>query len=267
MRDRSERPSSDLYSRLQAVAESLEGFSSGVINLAHALTSERGATDEAICATCINSLSEYIEAELNGRRARRLYPGVARHLDLCAHCDKAYVDLLELALESDTASLSVPATAFSLDLSFLPPLSFSERLRRLVEQVTASMVEQLQPDSLPDFQATADFFFSRVRDVQPGKLLQLGQASPLGFGEAPSDVKYLVAVYNATGAAIEELTIEDLSAELRGEGPARKLERRARSAARDAGMGRRTAREWAQAYVRAAQLRAGELIDLAQHEK
>lgn len=73
--------------------------------------------DEGACASCLDQLEAYVEAQLGGRPYAALFPAVARHLDGCVACAEAYGLLYEtLAAAAEPAE---PARIPEPDLSFL----------------------------------------------------------------------------------------------------------------------------------------------------
>jgi hypothetical protein len=252
------------WERLQDKVERLTDRTSDIVDLAQALTQEPGQIDEQACVTCQESLPEYIEAELNGRPARRLFPQVARHIDVCPACGEAYVDLVEIALQTETAFLPVPTRAPALDLSFLPSSSPAVKMRQLVERLVKELVRRLNPEALEDLSALEPEFFRRVGELETNLRLQPASTLALDFGTDLSPALCsLVSVYDATDVILHTMSTKELADELGGPRYPRTVERQARSSVQAMGMGPKESREWAEQYVILAQAHATEFLTLA----
>jgi len=151
------------------------------------------------------------------------------------------------------------------DLSFLPPLSLTEQMRRVVEALAEGLVHRLTPEVLPDLPATNRAFFHRLSELGTDFQLRPRPEFALAFGpDLPPALQTVAAVYIATDRALRALSVEELSAELSGARPPRALQKQARSAARAMGLRRKEARRWADQYVALAQKHAADLLAMAQ---
>jgi hypothetical protein len=54
------------------------------------------AGPELACADCFEQLDRFVEAQVEGRDAERLVPGMAAHLEGCPACSEEHASLLEL---------------------------------------------------------------------------------------------------------------------------------------------------------------------------
>ena len=54
------------------------------------------AGPELACADCFEELDRYVEAQLEGREAEHVVPGMSAHLAGCPACSEEHASLLEL---------------------------------------------------------------------------------------------------------------------------------------------------------------------------
>jgi hypothetical protein len=101
--------------------------------------------NEAACTACLDSLEDFITAQLAEDDHIARWPEVAGHLDTCVACAESYALLYAARLATPAAPLSVPAP----DLSFLQAgasgaltpaaLRNQRRLERLRESLTTAV--------------------------------------------------------------------------------------------------------------------------------
>jgi hypothetical protein len=250
----------NLRSRLERLAD----HSSGLLDLGSALVEQAERREEQDCVALQDDLPDYVESELNGQPARRLYPEIARHLDLCPDCAEIYLALVEMALETEEAPLPLPGEAPALDLSFLPTTTVAEQVRELVESMTRELLRRLEPESVPNLPAAGQVFFQRIAESHVEYHVKRGPALALAFGpDLPPALQSTAAVYTATLDLIHQFSADELDKELSSARPSAVLQRRARAAARGMGMTRSEASRWAELYVAQARTQAHALMDLA----
>lgn len=249
---------------LQLQVDRLPVRPSGLLELGHALAGQSDPVTERECNPYQRALPDYVEAEVNGQPVRRLFPDMARHLELCPNCGQVYVDLLGLALEAEAKPLPIPSSAPMLDLSFLPSLTPAERICQVIEPLAKEILRRLDPKLLADLPAAGRALCQRLGELGIGLQIRPGSAPALGFGaELPPAFQSLVAVCVATVQVIQTLSTEELETELASARPSDVLRKHAHSAAREVGMGRREANRWAELYVAQAQTHAAALVALA----
>lgn len=250
--------------QIQQQIDRQAGQPSGLVDLAHALAGTDAALDAQACDVWQALLPEYIEAEIKGEPARRRFPDVARHLEVCATCAETYVDLLELALASEEEPLPVPVPLPAIDLGFLPRLSPAEQFRQLVEQLTAEVARHADAALLGDLPAASRQFFRRIQDLGEGWRPRSGPAPALAFGQdPPPGLQAVWAAYTATHQVLRAFSVQELATELNRERPSSKLEKRVRRAFESTGLRRREAELWTTQYLEQIRAHASDLLDLA----
>lgn len=93
-----------------------EGMDDRAQELARVIAADH---DEAACQACLDSLEEYVDAQLAGGSYAARYPAVAAHLDACVACAESYAPLYEARL-AEAAAPAAPPRIPAPDLSFLP---------------------------------------------------------------------------------------------------------------------------------------------------
>lgn len=250
--------------RLQSQLDRWPDRPSGLLDLAYGILGQDATPDERACALCQETLPDYIEAELNGQPVRHLYRKLAHHLDLCSSCGQVYIDLLELAIQADTENNPLPDQAPALDLSFLPPLSIAEQMRKVVESLSEALLRRHSPQFLSDLQAASHAFFRQLGELGAVPHFQRAPEFALAFGAGmPPALRSLTATYIATDQVVRSLSQQELADELSGARPPRTLRKRARAAARSMGFSRREANRWAEQYIASAQTHAADMQALA----
>jgi hypothetical protein len=107
----------------------------------------------AACQACQADLALFVDAELNGQPAARLFPVVAEHLATCTACQQGAVELTRLLAAVHEERAAPPPLPAAFDFSYLPrpaarrPWHFDE-LGRLVIQFSADLLRSLQAPRL-----------------------------------------------------------------------------------------------------------------------
>lgn len=90
--------------------------------LLHLARAVAGLEDpEITCAVCQAELADFVDAEMVGENAGRLFPVVKRHLDLCPVCGEIYQDLLDVSWQLASDALPCPVVPEPRLPSFHPP--------------------------------------------------------------------------------------------------------------------------------------------------
>jgi hypothetical protein len=116
------------------------------------------APDEPACATCLDALEAYVDAQLAGKAYQEHMPQVAQHLDSCVACAESYALLYQARLLE--GKLPTPARIPAPNLSFLPAAAdvrLSAALGQAVERIGArlrlvfsqSLLDLLPPPAAP----------------------------------------------------------------------------------------------------------------------
>jgi hypothetical protein len=101
------------------------------------------------CQACETDLALFVDAELNGQPAAKLFPAVAEHLATCASCQQEAAELTRLLAAVQEERAVQPPRPASFDFSYLPrpaapqPWHF-DKLGRLVIQFSADLLRSLQ---------------------------------------------------------------------------------------------------------------------------
>ena len=101
------------------------------------------------CQACQADLALFVDAELNGQPAARLFPAVAEHLATCAACQQEAAELTRLLTAVREERAVQPPRRATFDFSYLPrpaarqPWHFDD-LGRLVIQFSADLLRSLQ---------------------------------------------------------------------------------------------------------------------------
>lgn len=236
--------------RRQRLRDRLAGLDPTTVpdELLHLARAVAGVHDPAMsCDECQAWLPTYVDAEIGGLAVGQLYPDVKRHLDLCPVCEAEYLEMLELALAEDAGELPVPERFPVPDLAFLLPLSLSDYVRSLAEE----LIEATAPELMGDLQAIIDVFFERVAALDRQFALGPGLAPALGFGagEVPEALKFLAATHAATQALTEALSPQEIEAQARVGRLQETLRHQAEKAAQGVGLGSRQAQVFAEQYA------------------
>jgi hypothetical protein len=233
-------------------------------DLLHLARAVAGVEDPNMtCEECQAWLPSYADAEVGDLAAAELYPEVKRHLDLCANCEAEYVAMLELALAEDAGELPMPERFPVLNLSFLSPMTLSDYVRALAEE----LVEEKLPHLKDELRIVADVFFERIAALGEGFRLQAGLAPALGLGdsEVTGSLQILAATYVATQVVVTDLSAHAIEEQAQTGRLSETLRRQAEQAARDMGLGSKEAQTFAGQYAELACQDPGVLQELAAH--
>jgi len=198
---------------------------------------------------CQEWLPNYIEAEIGGLVVGKLYPKVKRHLELCGECAADYIQMLEWAQEAESIQLPKGVQIPPPDLSFLPPvveppLSLTERVRLLAED----LIDSLWPALQRKYQATADKFYRRL--AKKGANFVFEREYLLSGGDKPPTVMQLLrATHNITHKLVQEWSAEDLETEVKRGTLKQNVRQRAEEEARSQGFSRQEAQRFAEQYA------------------
>jgi hypothetical protein len=77
------------------------------------------ATETPACRACLDELSAFIDAELDGENAPVRFPKVVEHLASCEACQQEYREMKQLLALERTGELVEPPVASSFDFSYL----------------------------------------------------------------------------------------------------------------------------------------------------
>lgn len=103
----------------------------------------------AACQACQADLALFVDAELNGQPAARLFPAAAEHLATCTACQQEAAELTRLLAAVRDERVVQPPLPAAFDFSYLPrpaarpPWHFDD-LGRLVIQFSADLLRSLQ---------------------------------------------------------------------------------------------------------------------------
>ena len=200
---------------------------------------------------CLSWLPSFVEAEMGGLPAARLYPEVKRHLDGCANCEAEYAQMLELAMAEEAGELPPVASDQQPDLSFIPPLLAPPSLSDVVRAFARHVVAATQPDLQADLRRVMDPFFRQVERL--GGRFQVGrqfeQAMGMGQPERLEASRYLAATHLATQSLVDTLTPDALDAQAVTGELRETLRRLAEQAARSAHLDRAAVQAFAATYA------------------
>ena len=212
------------------------------------------------CETCRGQLPAYVEAEISGLPVLQHYADVKHHLDECTECGADYIALLQLALDEDVAPLPASAHPPAPDLSFLPPLTLSEFVRALTEEIVLTIA----PNLLEELHTIADFFFERVAALQQSLKFGTNMAPALGFGagDTPDALKLLTATYVATQALISNEGLRHVEPPVLGQQLSAMSQTEAQSAAREVRLNVALAQRFTRQYATLVNRDAGMLQQL-----
>ncbi len=226
--------------------EHAEKFPTPLRRLGDALWSER---DEQLShAACLETLPDYIDAELAGETVAKLFSRVKHHLDRCDSCAQEYAELLDAEWAEQRGALTKPAAMPRPDLSFLPQPKRS--LQEIVLERTRALLPTLAPAHLRELEVIADTFFARVRQLGTFEL-RAGAAQAMGLGGRDTNpaLKLLAATYAITQNLTRDITRAQFEEWLQQARLQQELETRANDAARDIGIERELAARFARAYA------------------
>ncbi|MGB8647931.1 MAG: hypothetical protein WCF84_22040 [Anaerolineae bacterium] len=211
---------------------------------------------------CRAAMAEYIEAEVADDPVGELYPEVKHHLDRCDACAKEYADLLDSALAEERGQLPRLQSIPSPDLSFLrkrapepaarPQSDPQLSLQTTVLKWTRDLLATRDPQRVRELSVIADTFFERVTGLSRFEL-QMGAIRTLGVGrrDAGEVLTTLAACYATTQALKEQVTAEQAEAWSRQKTLSQEIQAHADSVARQVGLDRKAAQEFARAYAAA----------------
>ncbi|MBC8448213.1 MAG: zf-HC2 domain-containing protein [Chloroflexi bacterium] len=260
------RRSESALQRLREVMEREEQADSGLRRLAQVVT---GQPDRRImCSACEEALPAYVDDEISGVDVAGKHPDVKHHLDLCEACASTYAHLLQLAWEMEQHAAALPALESALDLSFLPRLTFQEKIREYVSALADELTPMLAPQDMDILEAIRDTVFAQLEAL--GKPFQLQEAAPAALGfdsEVPEGLRILATTYVATLEIASATPATVLQQQMQEPQWAEELRPRVEKIARGTGMARQRARDLAQRYVELVTSRPEVLIELAVEEE
>lgn len=182
------------------------------------------AEDEPVtCEPHRPSISAYVEAKLEGKNVKLLYPVLAEHLETCPGCYEEYTDLVQILDLERQGKLKEPPRPGQFDLSFLKDLAPQPSLwevteanvRRLVMEITAQFGTKLValpslPEVLMPYRRLAPAFVSlRMKDIREPRPEDLRELLELPDLEANIRIRLLMGpVQNGHGVVmvqVEEL--------------------------------------------------------------
>ena len=154
--------------------------------LAEALLAQ---SDDAACTACLDTLEQYVEAQLAGEGPAARWPEVAGHLDACVACAESYALLYAARLATPAAPADLPAP----DLSFLQ----------------ASAAGPLAPAALRNQRRLERLHKTLAAAVsRAGVQLRLKLSQPL-LSLLPPPAGPALAFRSDAGAALFELALDD----------------------------------------------------------
>jgi hypothetical protein len=219
-----------------------------VLDLARAVA---GVRDTAMpCEECRSWLPTYVDAEVGGLAAGEKYPAVKRHLSLCPDCEAEYLAMLELAMVEDAGELLAPEELPAPDLTFLPPVSLTEYVLALAEDI----ISVKAPHLVADIRAISDIFFERVAALGQQFALGPSLAPAMGFGagEVPEALEVLAATFAATQSLLEGRSPQEIEAYAQSGQLQAILSRQGKQAAQALGLSSQQARSFAETYAELA---------------
>ena len=182
------------------------------------------AEDEPVtCEPFRPSIPAYVEAKLEGRNVKLLYPEVAEHLETCPDCYEEYTDLMQILDLERQGRLEEPPRPGRFDLSFLKELSPKPSLwevteanvRRLVAEITAQFGTKLValanlPKTLMPYRRLAPALVPlRIKDIREPRPEDLVELLELPDPDENIRIKLLMGpVQNGRGVVmvqVEEL--------------------------------------------------------------
>ena len=213
-------------------------------DLLHLIRAVTGARDPALtCEECQAWLPSYVDAEVGGLAVGQLYPHIKRHLELCTTCEAVYLEMLELAEAEEAGILPSFDESPEPDLAFLGPLSLSEYVRSLAEELAAATA----PHLVADLRAIGDVFFERIARLGGEFILGPRLAPAMGFGaeEVPEALKFLAATYVTTLTLTRSMSPQEIKAQAETGQLWEAVCRQAEQAARDLGVSDRVTQSFA----------------------
>lgn len=197
--------------------------------------------DDISHAECRAMLPEFVEAEAAGEPVARHYPRIKHHLDHCDECGQEYALLLDLELAEARGDIE-----FVSAVSTSTPRAFQDMLRELARRILHS----LAPANLRDLEVIADTFFARVQQLGTFEL-RLGNTQAMGLGQRDTNpaLTILAASYAATQTVTREITRAQFDEWAQAKTLAGEIETRVNRAAREIGIEREFAAQFARAYT------------------
>lgn len=189
-------------------------------------------------------LRGYVDAELDGRAASKMYPDLKRHLDLCEECSPEYLELLETALLQDIDAWPAPPHTPRPDLSFLPKFTLTAYVRSLVEELLASF----RPALLDSFNGAADAFFEQLASNQ-GRLTSIQSVSGFARSGHLEAIHILIAAQWTTQVLVDSLAGDDAMAPVATDRLRQIAHAEAERAARQAGLDKKESGDFADRYT------------------
>lgn len=104
-----------------------------------------GDVESPECQACEIKIHAYVDAELEGEDAAKLYPVVQAHLDACDRCREVYQELRRLLLQEQQGQFLEPPIEPAFDFSYLdtiePKVSIWNRVDRLGKEIDRLVVQ------------------------------------------------------------------------------------------------------------------------------
>lgn len=221
--------------------------------LLQALSNKEAAGNHA---ECLAALPEFVEAEMAGDDAARLFPAVQAHLDLCESCDAVYAEMLDVRLAEEAGQIP--------EATHLPPLRmpYALRLRRWARELSGATLDALK-QGRRELDSAAQAFFDAL--AQTSERLNL-QSQPQAFALGQTDSEALPLVM-ASYYALTQLMEQHPAAALRALAQAGQLqsalERAAKEEAKRIGLQGQTAQTFIATFVTFGQNNLPQLLELA----
>lgn len=204
------------------------------------------------CDQCRDLLPAYVEAESEGQAADQLYPQVREHLEVCLACQQLYADQLAVAQREVDNQLPTLSRSPRFDLSFLP--QGGPTLEQIVYKLTQRILQLVCPEQLAELELVRTRLLQSLGDLKEQFNSPLSTPIPataLSFADQIPSARWAVATLfglqqaraTAASGGIERLTSAPEANDL--------IYSLARTAARQAGLGRQDAGRFASAFVRA----------------
>jgi hypothetical protein len=169
------------------------------------------------------SIPAYVEAKLDGRNVKLLYPELAEHLETCPDCYEEYMDLMQILDLERRRKLEEPPRPGRFDLSFLRDLAPKPSLwevteanvRRLVADITAQFTTKVValaslPEALMPYRRLAPALVPlRMKDIREPRPEDLAELLELPDPEANIRIKLLMGPVQ-DGRGVVMVQVEEL---------------------------------------------------------
>ena len=179
------------------------------------------AEDEPVtCELHQRSIPAYVEAELDGRDVKTLYPELAKHLESCPDCHEEHGVLLQILDLERQGRLEEPARLGQFDFSFLKDLLPKPSLwdvkeanvRRLVADITAQFgaklvtLASLSETLMPHRRLAPAFVLPRMKDLREPRSADLTEVLEFPDSEANICIKlFMGPVQNRHGVVMVQV--------------------------------------------------------------